>query len=255
MSQFEKSFAISGRARLEVKVKSGDIRVRESATGEVIVMLDGSDKWLQRIAVDQIGDDTIRVEGTGRTGLLGRVEVVVLLPAGSDVDVKVGSADVFVDVEVTDLRVAVGSGDVRAGLVGGNAEIKAGSGDVHVEVIRGDFEVSVGSGDVRVREVQGDAKTKGASGDIVLDRVGGRVDGSTASGDINIRAFEGSDLRVTALAGDVTLGIPAGRTLDVELQTLSGDVINDLGGASDERTGAASLRVKTMAGDIRLKPA
>lgn len=255
MSQFEKSFAISGRARLEIKVKSGDVRVRESATGEVVVMLDGSDKWLQRIAVDQIGDDIVRIEGTGRTGLLGRVDIVVSVPAGSDVDVKVGSADVFVDVEVTDLRVGVGSGDVRAGLVSGNAEIKAGSGDVHLDEVRGDFDVSVASGDVRVKDVRGDVKSKGASGDIVLERVGGRVDGSTASGDITIRSFEGSDLRVTALAGDVTLGIPSGRTLDVELQTMSGDVINDLGAASEERTGAASLRVKTMAGDIRLKPA
>ncbi|MDH3730843.1 MAG: DUF4097 domain-containing protein [Acidimicrobiia bacterium] len=255
MSRVERSFAVTGRPRLEVKVKSGDIRIRQSATDDVVVVLDGSDKWLERISIDQIGDDTIRVEATGRTGLLGRVEVVASVPAGSDVDIKVESADVFVDVDVTELRVGVGSGDVRAGLVTGNAQIKAGSGDIHIDEIQGDLEVSVASGDVRVKEVLGDTKAKGASGDIVLERVAGRVEGSTASGDITIRAFEGPDLRVTALAGDVTLGIPAGRTLDVQLQTMSGDVINDLGAASGERTGAASLRIKTMAGDIRLKPA
>jgi DUF4097 and DUF4098 domain-containing protein YvlB len=255
MSRTEHSFTVSGRPRLEIKSNSGDIRIKEGVDGEIGVTLDGPDKWLGRMSVDQIGNDTVRIETQGRFGFLGGVDIFVTVPAGSDAAISAGSADVLVDVDLTDLRVGVGSGDITAGLVGGDAEIKAASGDTRIDEVRGDLEVSVASGDVRVAEVRGDARVKGASGDILLERVGGRVEGSTAAGDITIRSFEGPDLRLSALSGDVTLGIPAGRTLEVELQTLTGAVVNDLGPASGERTGTASLRVKTVAGDIRLRPA
>lgn len=255
MSRTQHSFTVSGRPRLEVKSNSGDVRIREGVEGEIGVTLDGPEKWLGRMSVDQIADDAVRIEAQGRFGFLGGVDIFVTVPSGSSASISVGSADVVIDVDLADLRVGVGSGDVTAGVVTGDAALKAASGDIEIDEVRGDLEVSVASGDVRVAEVGGDARFKGASGDILLQRVAGRVEGSTAAGDITIRSFDGPDLRVSALSGDVTLGIPAGRTLEVELQTLTGDVINDLGGSSAARTGKASLRVKTAAGDIRLRPA
>lgn len=255
MSRTQHSFTVSGPPRLEIRSNSGDVRIREGVAGEIGVTLAGAEKWLERMSVDQVGDDTVRVEAQGRFGFLGGVDIFVTVPSGSSASISVGSADVLIDVDLADLRVGVGSGDVTAGGVTGDAAVKAASGDTHIEEVGGDLEVSVASGDVRVAAVGGDARVKGASGDILLGRVAGRVEGSTAAGDITIRSFEGPDLRVSALSGDVTLGIPAGRTLEVELQTMTGDVINDLGSASGERTGTASLRVKTVSGDIRLRPA
>ena len=92
-------------------------------------------------------------------------------------------------------------------------------------------------------------------GDIVVGEVAGRLEASTAAGDLNVKRYGGDDLRASALSGDVTVGLPAGRTLDVNLRTMTGDVINDLGEPSPEKTGRASLQIKTMAGDIRLKSA
>ena len=255
MSRVKHSFVVSGRPRVEIKLYSGDVRIIENAGSEIAVTLDGAEKWLQRISVDQLGDDTVRVEAQGRFGFGSGVDALVAVPAGSNASLMVGSSDVVIDVELGDLGVGVGSGDVRAGSIRGNAEVKAGAGDVHIDEVRGDLDASVGSGDIRVRQVLGDGRVKGASGDILLEKVAGRVDGSTAAGDITIRSFDGGDLRLNALSGDVTVGIPAGRTLTVELQTMTGDVVNELATSTGERTGKASLRIKTLSGDIRLKPA
>jgi DUF4097 and DUF4098 domain-containing protein YvlB len=56
------------------------------------------------------------------------------------------------------------------------------------------------------------------------------------------------------VSGDVRLGIPPRRTLDVEVQTLSGDVRNRLptgdGSPPEKRV---TLTVKTLSGDITLQ--
>jgi DUF4097 and DUF4098 domain-containing protein YvlB len=249
------TFTVIEPARLEIRIPGGDIRVAEGAPGEITVKLDGSDRSLGRVAVEQLSDDTVRISSDKRFGLAGGVDVVVAMPADGRVEIAAGSSDVAVDVAVAELQLGAGSGDIKVASVREFAQLKTASGDVAIDDVAGDLQVAVASGDVRVGTVGGDARVESASGDIVIDRVAGRLEGRTAAGDLKVRCYDGDDLRCSALSGDITVGIPPGRTLDVELRTMTGDVINDLGAPSSERTGRASLQIKTMAGDIRLKPA
>lgn len=248
----EFSFAVTEPARVEVKIPTGSVRIVAGSPGSVAVILRGSDAALASVDVTQLTDNTVRIEAERR--FFGRgVDVVVTMAPDGEADVGVASADVDVDVPLRSLTVAAASGDLRvARLV--EARLKTASGDVELESVDGDVEVSVASGDIRVGEVGGDAKVKSASGDISITTVRGRLEATTAAGDLTIDSYAGDDLRATAMSGDVTIGIPAGRTLDVSLRTMTGDVINDLGPPTGERTGRASLQVKTMAGDIRLRP-
>ncbi len=254
MTKSSTSFSVTEPGRVEVKIHAGDVRLLPGAGGTIEVVLSGAERSLARVTVDQIGPDTVRIESEKKFGLLGSVDVVVVMAAGASADVVVGSGDVGVEVPLTELRVGAASGDVRVGRVTDRARIKTASGDVVVDEVGGHLTVGVASGDVRVGSVGGDARVKSASGDIELDRVGGRVEGSTAAGDLSIHAFAGDDLRCNALSGDITVGIPQGRTLEVDLRTMTGNVVNDLGPPAAERTGRASLQIKTMAGNIRLKP-
>ena len=253
MTEFD--FAVAEPTRLEVRIPAGDVRIAEGTAGQVTVKLDGSDRVLSRVSVEQLSDDTVRISTEKRFALGSGVDVAVAMPPKGQVEVSVGSSDVFVDVDVAELKVSAGSGDVKAATVEELAQLKTASGDIAIDEVGGDLQVSVASGDVRVGAVTGDARVKSASGDIAIGAVGGRLEASTAAGDLKVKSYDGDDLRATALSGDVTVGIPAGRTLDVDLRTMSGDVINDLGEPSPDKTGRASLQIKTMAGDIRLKSA
>ena len=74
---------------------------------------------------------------------------------------------------------------------------------------------------------------------------------STQSGRFEVEHYEGGDLECNSTSGDVRIGLPPGRTLDVDLNTVSGDIRSDF--STEDGDGAtARLRVKTVSGDIVL---
>jgi len=164
---------------------------------------------------------------------------------------------VSVDTEIATLVVEAGSGDVAAMSVTGDVRTKTASGDVKVDSVGGRLEVAAASGDVRVRSVERDVSVKTASGDIGLGEVTGSFVAHAASGDIEVRNFSGELFQAKTLSGDVRVGVAPGRKFGVDCQSLSCEVRTDFpveAGESDDAT-PGLLTIKTMSGDITLRPA
>lgn len=219
--------------------------------------MSGRDTVLDRFVVALRGGQVvIEPEAGGRMGRWSGVDVEIRVGSGAAIHARLAAGDVTIGTDIASLTVEAGSGDVSANEITGDARIKTASGDIAASTVGGRLDVVAASGDIRVREVVGDVSAKTASGDITLGSVAGSVSAHSASGDIEVGRFGGDSFEAKTLAGDVRLGVTAGRTFAVDFASLSGDVRTDFpvstGGASGT---TARLAVKTMSGDIVVRPA
>lgn len=250
------TFAVGPDAAAAVRLASGSVRVTEGTDGEIGVEISGRDA--EEFLVEAHGD---RIVVEQPSGLLrwGSHQVRLTLPAGSALKASLASADLDVAVALAELQVELASGDVRVGDVAGDVRAKTASGDLVLGDVGGDLEAGCASGDVRARRVGGRVDAKSASGDVVVDQVDGALTVRSASGDVVVGSYAGDDLRATSMSGDVRVGFPAGRTLDLDLSTLSGRVHNAFaagaGGGDGGDGHRVRIHVKTVSGDIVLRPA
>ena len=256
MSTRRETYAVGGSPVLEARLTSGDLRVVVGPDGAVTVTVDGRDT--DRFNVEQVGDRIV-VEQPSGVIRWGRYEITVTAPAGLAVRAKLTSADMDTSLALRELRADVASGDLRCGDVSGDVRVKSASGDVRVGDVAGDVEVASASGDVHVGVIGGKAEVTTASGDCALEAVARSASVRSASGDIVVARFDGPDLRAQSMSGDVRIGFPRGRTLDVDMSTMSGDVRNMFGvdGAppSDGSGNRVRVYARTVSGDITIGPA
>ncbi len=256
MSERIETFEIGGTPRLVLRIPTGETRVVGGRSGALVVRLSGSERELDRFVVERRGD-SVFVEPE-RSGMLGRwTSVRLVVECGEPVDLTIRSAtgDLTAAVALAGLRAETASGDVHVSDVGGDVSIKSASGDVHLGSVAGRLEVAAASGDLQAGRIGGELRVKTASGDVAVTGVAGDATVKSASGDVRIGAFEGTDLDVKTLSGDVEIGLGAERRFDVSLQTVSGDVRTDfpISGESGG-TAAARLSISSVSGDLVLRP-
>jgi hypothetical protein len=151
------------------------------------------------------------------------------------------------------------------------------------------IDVSAVSSDIESHQMAGDQSYKTVSGDLVIDGASGRVSATTVSGDVQLTAVDVAEANLTTTSGDIeafakTFSPVRIRTVsgDVELrggfapgpqhtvETVSGDLkIDALSGLSVDTKrgldlakknngpivsgdGSASLRFRSLSGDVRL---
>lgn len=248
------TFEAGERPRVSIQVPSGDIRIVEGAHDTIEVFLDGSDSAVTRFTVEKHGDTVDISPDKGSVRRWSSVDVVVSGPPGMAVDARLKSADLDIEVPLRWLEASVASGDVRARDIEGDATIKTASGDIRLGAVGGRCEISAASGDIRVDHTGGECTVNSASGDIVVGSADDRVRFRSAAGDVSLGSCRGPEFEAKTVSGDVRLGIPPGRTIDVDVRTLSGGVVNALTPSEGEKTGRLSLRVKTVSGNIEFHP-
>jgi predicted membrane protein len=213
----------------------------------------------------------------------GRFSVRTLRRVGSElsgfVGLKVGRREFgfplglrvsgTIELEVPrDARVEVqaAAGDVAIRDVHGGAVVKITSGDVSIKGAAGPIAVNVASGDVTVIGAQpisldvhsmaGDVRARAPRFE--------RVAIETVSGDAELAGTFGTAARhvISTVSGDVELAVPGGG-LTVEVRTVSGDVSchhpDRRDGDGRKRPlvigdGAALLAIRTMSGDVEIRP-
>lgn len=273
----EYDFETPEPVELHAELGSGSLQITAGQVGVTKVAVDG----------DEGGDVTVTQEGrqisirsrSGRrllgVGLTAELDVRVLVPTGSDLVVRCGSAGtsadgtygtgslragsggIRVEAFAGDATVTTGSGDIELGAVGGSLRSKTGSGSLAVGRCDGEAVVTSGSGSLRFDTFGRLLAAKTGSGDLEVGRAGERLEFSAGSGDLRVRELRAGQVQAKTGSGDIDLAIPAGTPVWTDLRTVSGRVDNQLPSVGQPAEGDpfVHLRVVTASGDVRLRPA
>ncbi len=247
----EHRFDTTGPVELKVTIPAGEISVQTIDGDESFVTIEGSPKLVEQTTVEQRGD-AIVVEFHGKHAGIsiaignlsfggGRLEVRARVPHASRARLNSASADMTVDGRLESLELKTVSGDVR-----GSAEIE------------GDAAVKSVSGDVRLATIGGDLRVQSVSGDTTVRSIGGSLEAKSVSGDVRVESVRSGHTNATSISGDIEIGIAAGSNVDVDANSVSGELSSEVALASDP--GAASfgdgptvvVRGKTVSGDFRV---
>jgi DUF4097 and DUF4098 domain-containing protein YvlB len=237
---------------LQVTVPSGDVIVETADVEESVITIDGSEKLIEQTVVEQNGN-RLSVHYRGKSGLgisieiggftIGsgeKLKVHARIPHASTAELTTASADVNIDGTLRTLETKTASGDLAMhGTIDGTATVKTVSGDVLLDEVGGDLTVNSVSGDVRVANVRGSIRTKSVSGDVRVDRA------------------QGPEATLQSVSGDIRVGVTAGTNIDVDANSVSGDLDSEVPLGSDSGAGLGEgptlvVRGKTVSGDFRL---
>ena len=268
----EQTFHTPDPVALFVALGAGSLTVEAADTSESRVDIDGP--RADEFTVELHDGHLAVVAPKGRFLGIGhdRHTVRVVVPTGSDLSTKTGSADTEtlgslgtvtlktgsgdVEVERADgpLVVDSGSGDIRCHEAAAEVRIKSGSGDVDLGDVRGTTGISTGSGDVVIGSVHERTVVKTGSGDLELKRAEADVNLTTASGDLVVGHAPRGRITARNVSGDVRVGIPAGTPVWTDVNTVSGSVASNLESAGKPADGQdyVELRASTVSGDVHL---
>ena len=265
----EKRFVVEGMPRLRVRNVSGETNIHVGDAGQVRVVArkrvkggsaDRAKRLLENVEVriEQRGNDIFvepHLYEQERSwlemfrGKRFRVDFDITVPRECAVDAQTVSGDMEVQGTRGPMRVESVSGDVSIGDAQGPMRVKSVSGDVEVTDYVGILEGSAVSGDVSIRGRVRSCELHTVSGDISVD-----LDPDPS----------GRESRLKTISGDVEIGLIAA-SCTCDYHTASGDLECDepariiREGRKDRMViigeGAGRLHVKTVSGDLTIKPA
>jgi DUF4097 and DUF4098 domain-containing protein YvlB len=228
-----------------------------------------------------------RVQISSRSGSDASADLIVRVPSGTALDLKLGAGQISAEGTRSDLALDVVSADVALKGTRGKVTVETASGSVEAEDTEGDLNIDTGSGSVELTRVRAtDLRVDTGSGSVRCDNVtadeinidtgsGGvelvaasarsvRVDVGSGSVDVAL-SREAKDVYVDTGSGGVTLRVPESLGADVDLSTGSGGIETDVPvtiegqepGSLKGRigNGAAHITVSTGSGGIRLRRA
>jgi DUF4097 and DUF4098 domain-containing protein YvlB len=268
-----------------------DQRIAADASGQVVVNnVAGSVKveaWDRaEVAVTgSIGADVQRLD-LGRDG--NRVTVKVMLPKLAALDDA--DADLMVRVpKASSVEITTASADIAVHDVTGALRLKTVSGEIEARGTAQDCEFKSVSGDIRVAAAAAPARViaYSVSGNLVVDDLSGELEATTVSGDMLLDLGTLTNVRLRSTSGDARLGGRLAKSARVEFESVSGGLVAKLaaeaGFSAEADTfsgtlsncfgvrpepvskygpgermslmrgeGGASVRAKTMSGDVRI---
>lgn len=228
------TFTTPAQISAAVDIIFGDITVRASDRADTVVEVRPVDpnwdldvKAAAEVVVDfsygrlQVKHPKLRSVFSKR---YGAVDVLIELPAGSDLQGYTAKGTYLVEGRV------------------GACELKTANGDIRVEAVIGDF------------------RAKSATGHITVDTAGAGVHARTANGDIRVGVLGTGTADLYTATGEITIGVPAGTTADLDARASTGRIFNnqttDSGTATARTIGRiVTVRARTHGGNITVSPA
>ncbi|TQK50078.1 putative adhesin [Streptomyces sp. SLBN-118] len=224
-------------------------------------------------------------------GKPGAIEVIVELPAGSDVRGTTGLGGFFCegrlgeavlksslgDLQVEeaagadlrtdhgDIRLArstgdvevIGSGRVEVGTVDGAATVKNSNGGTEIGEVTGDLKTNAANGDISVGIAHSSVGAKSANGRVEIGVAHAGVDASCAAGGIRVGDVIRGRIDLRTSVGDLEVGIREGTAAWLDVNTKFGMVRNSLGSSAGPADSDETVEVhaRTAAGDIIVRRA
>lgn len=205
-------------------------------------------------------------------GRTGTVDVIVELPAGSQVEATGGWAEVRGDGRLGEVRVKTSSGDVRLGTTGplhltashgsitvdrveGPAEITTSSGSMRVGTVTGVAVLKNSHGTTSVSDVTGDLRVSGANGDIIIGRARASVVATTANGTLRVAEVTRGTVQLETSYGAIDVGVSEGTAAWLDVSSSSGRVHNSLtvSEGPEETEDTVEVRARTRYGNIDVR--
>jgi DUF4097 and DUF4098 domain-containing protein YvlB len=251
----ERTFIVGAAPRFVAAISSGSIELLEGDSNSIVIRLESPRE--DAFAISQTGDTVTVRRPVGAEGWSLResnTRIRVEVPTGTTVRISGASAEINAEAKLTEAFIDTASGDVSLSEIR-DAKIKSASGDLAIGVALGAVSVRTASGDVRIGDVAERLEVTTASGSVDVGLARGNVNSSAASGDLAIDRFEGNELSLKSVSGNIRIGLPRGTKTVLDARTLSGhialperipsDVTRD-----DRRQVRAKLR--TISGDIEI---
>jgi DUF4097 and DUF4098 domain-containing protein YvlB len=236
-------FTTPNPIRLEITVAAGAIDVATVDGDESTVSLEGSQKALDVMHVELVGDRlVIEQRRKSLLGFLDRVDeslrVQARVPSGSRVEIVTASGDAKLDGSF------------------GPVEVKSASGHLAVTgIVDGDATVKTVSGDARLPHVTGAVDVRSVSGHVAAESVDGSVSVKSVSGNVRVGSLREGQVNVQSVSGDVDLGIASGTSIDVDAGSASGALMSEVP-LSDAPAGEPGptvvIRSNTVSGDFHV---
>lgn len=198
--------------------------------------------WLKKI----FGGDRITVRGKG-SGLEIWADVLVEVPSGRSLEVKLGVGSIEAEEVNADLVLDTHSGAIMATDITGDLLADTGSGRVTASNIDGNVNVDTGSGKVDLTDCRGEI--------ILVDTGSGSVKGEglicselnidTGSGSVRASGVETDEAKIDTGSGSVVLQLDRMGTGRFLLDTGSGSIVLELPDGASARiaadTGSGSM--------------
>ena len=233
------------------------------------------------------GESGRRVRISSRAGAEAAANLVVRVPSGTRLDLRLAAGSVTAEgtrshlnldviaADVTakgtrgDLLIETASGSIDVQDAEGNLDVDTGSGSVELVRVRApNLRVDTGSGSVRCEDVTADEiNIDTGSGGVEVSRASARtirVDVGSGAVDVAL-SREAKDVYIDTGSGGVTLRVPESIGAEVDLETGSGGIESDLPITVNRQErhslrgrigdGATHITVSTGSGGIRIRRA
>ena len=263
-----------------VELSAGELRVVASERPDTVVHVRPADSTESRYVAAaaqtrvEFASGTLTVRGPrqpgfGVFGRVGAVDVLVELPAGSDVQAKLGIGSAGCTGALRHCRLRSGAGDlqvehaatvslttglglVSAGTVTGDATLTTGSGRLQVRSVAGSAVLKNGNGETWIGHAGSHVEVNSANGDIAADHTDASITANTANGDIRVRELVRGSATLRSAAGRIDVGIRPGTAAQLDVHTRFGRVRNEMTATDGPTDGdeRAQVRARTAFGDI-----
>jgi beta-lactamase regulating signal transducer with metallopeptidase domain/DUF4097 and DUF4098 domain-containing protein YvlB len=256
-STFDRTLTFSGKLVLTIGDGSGSIQIHRGAANQVHVHAtvranDADDEQAARdLAANppiEQNENMIRIGEHGDHGENHHnISIDYVIEAPAD----------------TDLKAAIGSGNITDEGVGQDAKLASGSGNVTATGLEGAYKISTGSGNIDVDgSGQGDAKVQSGSGKIDVKGVHGALIAQSGSGQIKVDGTPSAPWRLQTGSGSIDL-TTGNAPITIDARAGSGTIKSDrpmTTQASEDKHhmtfeingGGTEVHVDTGSGEIRL---
>lgn len=245
------SYEVGPEPRVMVSSHAADLTVTVGDAGMVHVHFPSGGAEQYRI---QHSGDRVTVRRGDRKSGPDHISIEVTVPEGTELKLSSASGDVDVRGAVGDVDISLASGDVHVDGATGGVRVKSASGDIEIGDSPGAVDATTVSGDVRLATAAGAVNVTTASGDVRIAAVDDICAINSVSGAVTIYRCDATDTMVRTMSGDVVIGLPPRRLIELDFESIAGDIRNQVepgDGGSPERT--IVLRCRSVSGDLTLR--
>ncbi len=237
---FKRSFevAYTDHITLDVAVPEGDVNIAFLHAGELSVGATARSDDDKKAAPADFFENCLKIE---RDGNRIQVRFVPTLRCSSR-DLKITyNIDVPNAIEVTSsvengrqtvsgvtgpVKLASGSGDIKAYYIATTLEAKTGSGNISVIRTGGAAKVETGAGNINLKDIgPGSVATvKKGTGRIEMDGVSGSFSAVTAAGELDVKGGVYGDWELKSASGNIRILVSKEFKYDIDALTRSGQL-------------------------------